>query len=105
MEKREISKTAINEYSVVYENWQDFWDDVCLEKEGTNIPVRFFWSGDKDLELELMSVHVAYLATKKVVECIIKNVSKEDYDEKVRMFKDYFFANFEKIMISDAEDI
>ena len=104
MSENNISKIVINEWSVVYNSWDDFWCDVCEGQFGINIPVRFFWSGDKDLDVELMSVHVAKLGSKKIVECIINNVSQEMFYEYSSKYKDFFITNYDKDLVKTLED-
>lgn len=99
-----IPKTIINERSVVYNSWEDFWNDICHEKFGINIPVRFFWSGDSDLDLQLMSVHVAKLDTRNIIECIINNVTREQFQLFTRNYKDFFNENYDKELVKTLED-
>lgn len=100
----EIPKVIINDKSVVYNSWEDFWNDVCKDKFGINVPVRFFWSGDTDLEVEIMSTHVAMLDKRIIVECIINNVSKEKFDHYTRQYKDFFINNYETEVVKTLED-
>ena len=100
----EISKIIINDKSVVYNTWADFWEDVCKNKFGINVPVRFFWSGDVELEVEIMSTHVAMLDKRTIVECIINNISKEKFDQYTNQYKEFFINNFETEVVKTLED-
>lgn len=99
-----IPKTIINERSVVYNSWTDFWNDMCHEQFGINVPIRFFWSGDSDLDLQLMSIHVAQLEQRSIVECIINNVSRQQFSEYTSKYKKFFNEKYDKELVKTLED-
>lgn len=102
--QKEIPKTVINERSIVYEKWEDFWIDNFSDNFENNIPVRFFWSGDEELEIALMSVHVARLEKKSIVECIINNVPREQFNKYVNEYKDFYIKNYDTHIVKTIED-
>ena len=93
---KNISKISINDRSVVYNTWQDFWDDVCEGQLDKNIPVRFFWSGDADLNINMMSVHVCQIETRSLIECIINDVSLDQFKKHTQNYKkhQHWLAHF-----------
>ena len=80
-------KTNANTEPVIYESWEEFWAIMKSEKFGVYIPINFLWSGDKGLEIELMSIVIGNLENRKIEECLIKGVSQEKFDEYIKIFK------------------
>lgn len=103
-EQTQITKTLISDRSIVYNSWEDFWNDMCKDKLSTNVPIRFFWSGDADLDIKMMSVHVALLEKRTIIECIINNIGKKEFKEHVNCYKHTLLNNFDKEFVKTLED-
>ena len=101
---KNINKMSINDRSVVYNCWQYFWDDVCEAKLDKNIPVRFFWSGDDDLNIRMMSVHVCQIESRSLIECIINDVSRDEFNKHIQNYKSLILNSFEEHFVKTIED-
>lgn len=99
-----VSKIVINDRSVVYNNWEDFWKDTCKNDFGINVPIRFFWSGDEELNIQLMSIHIAKFDTRSIIECIINNVSREDFINYTSTYKLFFNQYYDTHIVKTIED-
>lgn len=99
------SKETVNNEPVIFESWEEFWDTLLSEKFGLQVPVHFLWSGDKELGIELMSIVIANIASRKIEECLIKGVSQEQFDNYTALYKEYLYKHFDESLVKKREDL
>lgn len=95
----------LGDHPVIFDSWEEFWNYIVESKIGIKIPVSFFYSFNKDLNIKLMSVIIANVKTKTIEEILIQGVSQEKYIECTEFYKNFLFEHYSETMIKEKEDI